>query len=117
MLFYRKHFLKEGLTFKASQFSDGHLTGLLEMDFKEKQLQALQRSMRIMGTKLTSNLKKNPKLARNIGLKDAGSSGEITCGKFETAKFWKYTNIKLTCELLIRRAKQKALLAKHTNQK
>ena len=117
MLFNKKHFLKEGLTFKAAQFSDEHLAGLLKMIFKQEQLQALQRSMReIMGTKLTSNLKKNLKLARNIGLKDAGSGGEITCGQFETAKFWKYTNIKLTCELLIRRAKQKALLAKHTNQ-
>ena len=113
LLFNKERFLREGLTFKATQFTDEHLAGLLKMDFKQEQLQALQRSMKkIIGIKLTSNLKKNLKSARNIGLNDAGCGGEITCGQFETAKFWKYQNIKLTCELLIRRAKQKALFPK-----
>ena len=117
ILFNRRRFLEEGLTFKTTQFTDEHLAGLLKMNFKQEQLYALQRSMKnIMGIKLTTNLKKNLNLARNIGLKDAGCAGEITCGQFETAKFWKYKNIKLTCELLIRRAKQNAFLAKHTNQ-
>ena len=81
LLFNKQRVLREGLTFKAKQFTDEHLAGLLKMDFKQEQLQALQRSMKkIIGIKLTSNLKKNLKSARNIGLNDAGFGGEITYG-------------------------------------
>ena len=71
----------------------------------------------ITGVKLTSNLKKNLKLARNRGLKDAGKAGEIQTGQKATAKYWICPNIKELAELQIRRAREKSILAFHTNQK
>ena len=117
LLFSRKKFLESGVRFKARMFSDEQLAGLLKAELKMSQLEALQKSIEfVTGSKLTSNLRKNYKSARNLGLKDAGIAGEIHCAEIETAKYWQYTNIKELCELLIQRARSKALLAKHTNQ-
>ena len=110
--------MKNGIQFKASQYTDDHLAGLLKLDFKETQLEALQKSMELVtGIKLTSNLKKNLKQARTKGLKDAGVAGEIQTGQVGTAKYWLYVNIKELVELQLRRAREKSLLAFHTNQK
>ena len=85
--------MKNGIQFKASQYTDDHLAGLLKLDFKETQLEALQKSMELVtGIKLTSNLKKNLKQARTKGLKDAGVAGEIQTGQVDTAKYWLYVN-------------------------
>ena len=117
LLFSRKQFLKSGVRFKAAQYTDEHLAGLLKLDFKETQLEALQKSMELVtGVKLTSNLRKNVHQARNRGLKDAGIAGEIKTGQLETAKYWLYPNIKELVGLLIRRAREKSVLAFHTNQ-
>ena len=48
-------------------------------------------------------------------MRDAGIAGEIHSAEIETAKYWQYINIKELCELLIQRARRKALLTKHTN--
>ena len=118
LLFSRKNFLRNGISFKASHFTDEHLAGLLKVGFKETQLEALQKSMKLVtGMKLTSNLKENLKRARNRGLVDAGIAGEIETGQLGSAKYWLYGNIKELAELQIRRAKEKLLLAFHTNQK
>ena len=68
------------------------------------------------GSKLTSNLIKNYKSARNLGLRDSGIAGEIHRAEIDTEKYWQYINIQELWELLIQRARTKALLAKHTNQ-
>ena len=118
LLYSRKHFLRRGVSFQASQYTDEHLAGLLKLNFKETQLEALQKSMELItGVKLTSNLKENLKLARNRGLKDAGKAGEIQTGQKATAKYWICPNIKEIAELQIRRAREKSILAFHTNQK
>ena len=70
----------------------------------------------VTGVKLTSNLRKNVKQARNRGMKDAGVAGEIKTGQIKTAKYWIYQNIKELVGLLIRRAREKSVLAFHTNQ-
>ena len=71
----------------------------------------------ITGVKLTSNLKKNLKRARNLGLEDAGKAGEIKTGSLKSAKYWLYPNIKDVIELQLRRAREKSNLGFHTNQK
>ena len=117
LLYSRKHFLRRGISFKASQYTDEHLAGLLKLDFKGTQLEALQKSMELItGVKLTSNLKKNLKLARNRGLKDAGKAGEIQTGQKATAKYWICPNIRELAELQLRRAREKSILGFHTNQ-
>ena len=80
-----------GFSFQASQYTDEHLVGLLRLDFKEAQLEALQKSMKLItGVKLTSNFKKNLKRAKNLGLEDAGKAGEIKTGSLQSAKYWLY---------------------------
>ena len=117
LLFSRKKFVESGVHFKARTFSDEHFAGLLKAGLQLSQLEALQKSIEfVTGSKLTSNLRKNYKSARNLGLKDAGVAGEIYCAEKETSKYWQYRNIKELCELLIQRARTKALLANHTNQ-
>ena len=99
LLFSRKKFLESGVHFKARTFSDEHLAGLLKAELQLSQLEALQKSIEfVTGSKLTSNLRKNYKSARNLGLRDAGVAGEIYCAKKETAKYWQYRNIKELCE-------------------
>ena len=66
LLFSRKQFIRSGISFQARQYTDEHLAGLIKLGFKETQLEALQKSMELItGVKLTSNLKKNLKRARN----------------------------------------------------
>ena len=86
LLFSRKQFIRSGFSFQASQYTDEHLAGLLRLDFKETQLEALQKSMELLtGVKLTSNLKKNLKRARNLGLEDEQKSCEIKTGYLKSA--------------------------------
>ena len=60
----------------------------MKAELKMSQLEALQKSIEfVTGSKLTSNLRKNYKSARNLGLKDAGIAGEIHCAEIETAKY------------------------------
>ena len=116
LLFSRK-FLESGVSFKARTFSDKQLAGLLKAGLKMSQLEALKKSIEfVTGSKLTSNLRKNYKSARDLGLRDAGIAGEIHRAEIETEKYWQYINIKELWELLIQRARTKALLAKDTNQ-
>ena len=69
----RKQIIRSGVSFKARQYTDEHLAGLVKLGLKETRLKALQKSMELItGVKLTSNLKKNLKRARNLGLEDAG---------------------------------------------
>ena len=49
-------------------------------------------------------------------MKEAGIAGEIKTGQIETAKYWLYPYIKEFVGLLIRRAREKSVLAFHTNQ-
>ena len=44
-------------------------------------------------------------------------AGGNQTGQLDTAKYWLYVNIKELVELQLRRAKEKSLLAFHTNQK
>ena len=112
-----KKFLESGVRYKAPTFSDEHFAGLLKAELKMSQLEDLQKSIEfVTGSKLTSNLRKNYKSARNLGLKDAGVAGEIYCSEKETATYWQYRNIKELCELLIQRARIIAPLANHANQ-
>ena len=118
LLFSRKQFIRSGVSFQARQYTDEHLAGLVKLGFKKTQLEALQKSMELItGVKLTSNLKKKLKRARNLGLEDAGKAGEIKTGSLKSAKYWLYPNIKEVIELQIRRAREKSLLGFHTNQK
>ena len=56
LLFSRKQFIRSGVSFKARQYTDEHLAGLVKLGFKETQLEALQKSMELItGVKLTSN--------------------------------------------------------------
>ena len=56
LLFSRKQFIRCGVSFKARQYTDEHLAGLVKLGFKETQLEALQKSMELItGVKLTSN--------------------------------------------------------------
>ena len=117
LLFSREEFLKRGVSFRAHEFSDQHIAGLLKVDMNRNQLRALQRSMsQVMGHKLTSNLKKTLEKARNSGIQDAGDAAILHCGEFQGAKFWRYENITEVVELLVIRAQKNRLLAKHTNQ-
>ena len=83
LLFSREEFSKSGVTFRADEFNDQHIASLLKVNMKRKQLRVLQQSMsQVMGHKLTGNLKKTLKEARNSGLVDAGSAGVLHCGEY-----------------------------------
>ena len=111
LLFSRKQFIRSGISFQARQYTDEHLAGLIKLGFKETQLEALQKFMELItGVKLTSNLKKNLKRARNLGLEDARKAEEMKTGRLKSANYRLYVNIEDVIELQLRRVREKSNL-------